>query len=196
MDTEPILFEPTYLNLEFFFNKILEFFTTTKDVTLEFSSGSSLVPHLKTIGSIITILLITIVIYTLIRLFELKKEDKKKFTFKEVETIKNGGEGVERWEVVESHVNSNNPGEWRLAIIEADSMLDDVIKKMGYEGESLGERLKAIDQSDLSSVQSAWEAHKVRNQIAHEGSGFKLDHREAKRIIGLYEKVFKEFKYI
>jgi len=195
MESDTFLFEPTYLNLEFFFNQVIDFFVKTEDFVAELSGGAFFVPHLKTLGSIMTILLITIVIYAFVRIFEIKKEDKKKFIFKEPEP-ENGGEGAERWEVVQSHLNSNTPGEWRLAIIEADSMLDDVIKKMGYEGESLGERLKAIDQSDLSSVQSAWEAHKVRNQIAHEGSGFQLDHREAKRIIGLYETVFKEFGYI
>ena len=102
----------------------------------------------------------------------------------------------ERWEQILVHVNSENPNDWRLAIIEADVILDEMVKSMGYRGESLGERMKSIEQSDFTSIDAAWEAHKVRNRIAHSGSDFILTQREARRIIGLYEQVFKEFEYI
>ena len=67
--------------------------------------------------------------------------------------------------------------------------------KLGYQGENLGERLKAIEPSDFITLQAAWDAHKVRNQIAHE-TNFQLSKREVRRVIGLYEQVFREFKYI
>lgn len=192
---EPVLFDPKYLNIEFLFNQVLVFFASIKDFIVNISDGTFFIQQIKVIISISAILLITVIIYALIRIFEIEKADKKRFVFKEPEKV-NGHEGIERWEVVENHINSNTPAEWRLAVIEADSILDDVIKKRGYEGESLGERLRAIDPIDLSNIQNAWEAHKARNKIAHEGQGFQLDHREAKRIIGLYEKVLKEFNYI
>src|SRR3989344_3650101 len=47
-------------------------------------------------------------------------------------------------------------------------------------------------QSRFARVQ----AHAVRNKIAHEGAAFMLPEREAKRVVGLYEAVFREFKYI
>ena len=102
----------------------------------------------------------------------------------------------ERWEQIVVHVNSENPNDWRLAIIEADIILDELVKSMGYRGQSLGERMKGIEQSDFTSIEAAWEAHKVRNRIAHSGSDYILTQREARRIIGLYEQVFKEFEYI
>lgn len=101
-----------------------------------------------------------------------------------------------RWVSIEKHIESENPNDWRLAIIEADIILDEMVKSMGYQGDSLGERLKGIEQSDFTSIDQAWEAHKVRNQIAHAGSDFILTQREARRIIGLYRQVFQEFQYI
>jgi hypothetical protein len=56
--------------------------------------------------------------------------------------------------------------------------------------------MKSIEKSDFNSIDMAWEAHKIRNSIAHEGSDFLLNQREAKRVIGLYEIVFREFRYI
>lgn len=101
-----------------------------------------------------------------------------------------------RWEHVLAMASSESPGEWRLAILEADTMLDELTRSMSYRGDNLGERLKNIEKSDFNTLDLAWEAHKVRNQIAHTGSDFILTSREAKRIIGLYRQVFEEFDYV
>ncbi len=187
------LFEPKFLNLEFFFNQVLNFLQAVYDILMRISGDSF--QYFKVALSVLSIVFITIIAYSVVRLWEIRKSEKEKYHFAEP-VPKDGGEKRERWEVVEEHVRSDRPADWRHAIIEADTILEEMVKKMGYEGESLGERLKAVEPSDFTSIQSAWEAHKVRNQIAHEGSGFKLSHREAKRIIGLYEQVFKEFEYI
>jgi len=194
---EPI-FTPPFINLEYFFNKIYIFFTSASEALESIADAediSTYINYLHTALSVISILLITGIIYSVVRIYEIRKQEAAKYHFAEPISSE-AGIKHERWEVVENHLNSENPAEWRLAIIEADSILDDMVKKMGYDGNSLGERLKAVEVSDFNSVQSAWEAHKVRNQIAHEGAGFELTHREAKRIIGLYENVFKEFEYI
>jgi len=102
----------------------------------------------------------------------------------------------EKWERVLSHINSANASDWRLAIIEADVMLDDLLKTLGLPGDSLGERLKAVEKSDMLTLDYAWEAHRVRNQIAHAGSDYPLSEREARRAVTLYESVFREYKII
>jgi hypothetical protein len=102
----------------------------------------------------------------------------------------------ERWMKVISLINSINENDWKLAILECDIILGDLLEKMGYMQESISEKLKAIEPSDFTNIESAWEAHKIRNMVAHEGSDFVLNEREAKRVIGLYELVFREFSYI
>lgn len=101
-----------------------------------------------------------------------------------------------KWQKVLEHVNSPNASDWRLAILEADIMLDEMLDKMGYHGATIGDKLKTIEQSDFTTLQEAWEAHKVRNSIAHEGSDFSINKPEAERVIKLFQKVFEEFKYI
>ena len=61
---------------------------------------------------------------------------------------------------------------------------------------TIGEKMKAIEKSDFLSIDLAWEAHKIRNSIAHIGSNFELNEREAKRAIALFETVFREFQII
>ncbi len=97
-----------------------------------------------------------------------------------------------RLDDVLTHIASPNPNDWKLAIIEADIILDDTLKQRGYAGNSLGERLKSISSSQLSSINEAWEAHKVRNRIAHEGADFVLTKRIAEDTISRYRRVFNE----
>lgn len=99
----------------------------------------------------------------------------------------------DKWKQIMTHVGSEQPSDWRLAIIEADVMLAELLEKMNLPGDTVGEKLKAVEKSDFVTIDMAWEAHKVRNQIAHEGSEFLFNDREARRVIGLYQKVFEEF---
>jgi len=101
-----------------------------------------------------------------------------------------------KWELVQKHMVSNNPSDWKLAILEADIMLSELLESMALPGESIGERLQAVEKGDFDSIEDAWEAHKIRNAIAHEGSDFMITEREAKRVVGLYERVFSEFEVI
>ena len=97
---------------------------------------------------------------------------------------------------VMSHVDSPNASDWRQAIIEADIILGDILNKAGYNGEGIGEQLKGATKADFKTLDQAWEAHKIRNQVAHEGSDFAMSQHEAKRVINLYRQVFEEFFYI
>lgn len=98
-----------------------------------------------------------------------------------------------RFAIIQGYMSSNSEALWRIGIMEADNMLQEVLHNKGYQGDSLGEMLKV---SNFQTVQLAWDAHGVRNRIAHEGSDFVLTEREAKRVFTLYESVFRELKAI
>ncbi|HCC06111.1 TPA: hypothetical protein DEP94_01990 [Candidatus Nomurabacteria bacterium] len=98
-----------------------------------------------------------------------------------------------RWAIIEGYMASTTGALWRIGILEADTMLAEVLKEKGYKGEDVGEMLNS---ASFKTVQLAWDAHKIRNKIAHEGSTFVLTEREAKRAYALYEAVFKELKAI
>jgi len=101
-----------------------------------------------------------------------------------------------RWDHIQELLVSRSVNDWRQAIIESDIVLDEMLKRMGYEGESVGERMKGIERSDFVTLDKAWEAHKVRNRIAHDGIDFQITRKEAERVIKLYKEVFEEFYFI
>lgn len=120
-----------------------------------------------------------------------RPEDKKVGEVLEPKIVRN-----ERWEKVLNFVNSANPSDWRLAIIEADVMLESFLRSRGYAGDSIGDMLKTANKNDFITLDDAWEAHKFRNLVAHAGSNFQLTDRETHRIVSLFEKVFQEFGVI
>lgn len=102
----------------------------------------------------------------------------------------------ERWEGIVQHSESESSSDWRVAVIEADIILGELLETLQLPGETIGEKLKAVEQSDFTTIEAAWEAHKARNMIAHQGSSFAVNQREIRRIVSLYELVFKEFYLI
>jgi len=101
-----------------------------------------------------------------------------------------------RWSRILEQVRSGNEHNWRLAILEADIMLNELLDVQGYKGETMAEKMKQVDRADFNSIDAAWEAHNLRNRIAHEGETRALSAREVRRVISLYEKIFREFHYI
>ena len=102
----------------------------------------------------------------------------------------------ERWIRVQNLISSTSSSDWRQAIIEADIILDEMLNRMGYEGDSIGDKLKQIEESDFITLNKAWEAHKIRNHIAHRGGDFLFSKQEAERVVNLYRQVFEEFYFI
>ncbi len=196
MNPDPI-FEPTFLNLEYVFFKLTKFFQKLYPFFRELFSGGKLGAFLVFFFSTLLVFLVAWITYSMIRIKELEREKSIRmnhvlFSRKSENTAKRNP----RWIQVQEHINANNPAEWRLAIIEADTILEDMVMKMGIPGENLGERLKNTEPSDFLTLQLAWAAHKVRNKIAHEGSAYNLTYKDARQAIANYEEVFKEFDFI
>ncbi|OGI28750.1 MAG: hypothetical protein A2288_03690 [Candidatus Moranbacteria bacterium RIFOXYA12_FULL_44_15] len=100
-----------------------------------------------------------------------------------------------RWEKIRAKVESGNESDWKVAVIEADNIIDDLIKRMGYAGENMAERLDAINPGQIENIEELWRAHQTRNRIIHEDD-FKLDKASALDILGDYEEFLKEFEVL
>lgn len=96
-----------------------------------------------------------------------------------------------KWEEIQKHLKSTKEAEWKFAVIEADALIDSLLKSSGYPGDTMGDRLKNMDKSQIVSLDGLWEAHKIRNRLAHDANYF-LRYGEAKRALQLYEKTLKE----
>ena len=192
------MFEVRYFNLEFFFYYIYHFFydlfTTFGTPEAGFFTDRFIFWSKFMIFSSGLLLSIAVayLAYKLVKLRRIESEFYLSLTVPP-DVAETKPKNI-RWERVLKFMESANPSDWKQAIIESDIILDELLQLIGYKGESVGDRLMQVEKGDWQYLDEAWEAHKFRNRLAHEG--VELSEREARRIIGLFEKVFRELVYI
>lgn len=98
---------------------------------------------------------------------------------------------LKQWQKTKARLGSGLEPEYKLAVIEADSNLDGILKKLGYSGASMGERLDKINSAILPNIEEVRQAHKIRNNIIHDPD-YKLSLEEAKKAILIYEKTLTD----
>lgn len=101
-----------------------------------------------------------------------------------------------RWADVLSHLQSERMNDWKLAIIEADILLEELLDNIGYAGNTIGDKLKSASPDNFQTINQAWRAHNVRNRIAHEGANFDLTQKAAQETITQFKMVFDEFDFV
>lgn len=70
-----------------------------------------------------------------------------------------------RWRDLQKHCKTRKT--WPMAIIDADNLLSEALHRRLYKGKTTGERLVSA-QHDLTSNDTVWFGHKLRNKVAHE----------------------------
>lgn len=155
----------------------------------------SIISIAKFVATIVSMIALTLIVYTYIRISEMSKEETEKLG-RALSWDSERKQKNTRWERVDQYMTSLNPSDWKIAILEADNILDEVVERMGYKGETLGERMKAIEPSDFPYLDEAWKAHKFRNELAHKGIDVPLARSDAERTINVYHRVFSALGYL
>ncbi len=151
---------------------------------------------LKSLGFVFSVVFFVGTIFSLYQQYHLFEIRRKKIAklFK-VKFIKQDPKR-ERWENIKKHFHSQNPSEWRVAIIDADVMLEDMVTSFGYTNGSFGEKLKSVKREHNPWLDDAWYVHILRNKLAHEGASYHLSEREAYQAMKIYENLFYSLGYI
>ena len=196
-----------WLNPDYLFNQGVNFFHNIFN-NLEVGDFAKILSIYHLLLFCLALFFLTLIAYCTIRVFEIRHKEHKHLEHEIAEYAHHQAErekklkereGVsknERWVKTLGYLFSQHASDWKLAVIEADSMLEALMEQLGFKGETLGDKLKSADKDKFRSLTSAWEVHTIRNRIAHEGTSFDLSQREAKRVIAIYEAIFREFGYI
>ena len=103
--------------------------------------------------------------------------------------------GIKAWRKIQKRLASGDEAEFKTAILEADRILNDILKMAGYPGINLDERLAQIDSAQLSNVEEIQQVHKLHDKIVSE-QDFPISLGEAQVAMAIYEKAFRELKLI
>ncbi len=96
-----------------------------------------------------------------------------------------------RWQAVRAKAEENFADAPRIAVLEADALLDDVLKMLGTPGEHLADRLGAFDAGEVKSLDRVWRAHRLRNDLVHT-AGFTASPEETIQALNDFEEFLKE----
>ncbi|HEV7449567.1 MAG TPA: hypothetical protein VGP13_03475 [Candidatus Paceibacterota bacterium] len=190
-----------FFNLEYFLLRVYDLFGSFHPGTLLGSLPSwvhFVITEIAIWGTVITLLFVLLIVYTQIRLTMVEHEGfhgKEEHQVHEVEAAAPPPQS-ERWRRIMELASSGSQSDWRRAILEADVMLSATLAQAGYEGSSVGEQLKLTNPLQVTTLRLAWDAHMVRNQVAHGGEMFELSERDTRVAIDQYRRVFEEFGVI
>ena len=188
-----------FLNIQYIFVRLWEFFSGAHvDVSQIPDWTSSVLWQLTLLGFAVALILLILIVYTQIRLMQVEHQGFEAHEQKEREhhaRLTNVARNP-KWEVIATLAGSSDESDWRRAIMEADIMLSALLAERGYSGDNVGEQLKMANPLQFTTLDLAWEAHKMRNALAHLGEAFPLSERDARATIDLYRRVFEEFDYI
>jgi len=99
------------------------------------------------------------------------------------------------WNKIVKRLDAGSESESKMAIIEADDLLDASLKRMGFLGHTFEERLSTITSATVSNIDEIHAAHKIRNNIIH-NPDFRLSQDEAKAALAAYQKAFNSLQIL
>jgi deoxyribodipyrimidine photolyase-like uncharacterized protein len=98
-----------------------------------------------------------------------------------------------KWRKIEKRLESKIEADFKLAVLEADELLEKIMNEIGYQGKDLTEKLERITEDVISNLKELKEARKIKDDIVEDPT-FRLSEEEAKRILKIYEKALKDLQ--
>ncbi|MBU4348659.1 hypothetical protein KJ671_04130 [Patescibacteria group bacterium] len=169
-------------------NYILEFYNFIKELI------SSNLPWLHSISLLLSGLFLWGIIYIFIKTdyFNLKTEE-----YMDIFGVGNltKRRSLKGWEQIRKRILSSDQQDWKIAILEADKILDEILKMSGYIGSDLDNRLELVRKENLAVLEEIKNAHNLARQIIKDPS---MELKKENAIVALksYKKAFIELNLL
>ena len=95
-----------------------------------------------------------------------------------------------RWKKIMKNIKTGTESEYKLAIIEADDFLYQIMEDKGLKGDSFEELLASAGKKVVPDMDDLLTAHQVRNSIVYDAN-YSLEAEKGVRIMSLYEFAIK-----
>lgn len=100
-----------------------------------------------------------------------------------------------RWEAIKKRLKEGSAASGKIAIVEADKMLDEALGKLGYVGKDTAEKVSAIKPGHLVGIDEVREIRQFYHQIVEDPT-HEIGMDEIKKAIAVYERVFRGIELI
>ncbi len=100
---------------------------------------------------------------------------------------------LKEWKKITKRQNSGSEAEYKLAVIEADALLDEVLKRIGHTEETIEEKLKVTPPSELKNVEELKEIRKTRNSVVYDPD-YELTLQKTREVLKVYEEALRNLR--
>ena len=99
------------------------------------------------------------------------------------------------WEQIKKRIISPAQQDWKLAILEADTILNEILKMAGYLGTDLSKKLEILTKENLSNLDEIKKAHSLSDKIMKD-PGMELKKEDAIIVLKSFKKAFIELNLL
>ncbi len=141
---------------------------------------------LSTVAVLVSLVLMVGILYSIIRVSQLHSTDKmvkRAFAKRGRNVVDN-----QQWRKILNLTHTDNPHDWKLALREADIMLDVAVTEKGYRGTTFEDRLVRLpDSEDAELAHQGWVEY-----IQIGGDQHMLTKVKVKEVLKHYERALKK----
>lgn len=99
------------------------------------------------------------------------------------------------WRQILKRLQTEDMGNWKTALLEADAIFDEILKASGYRGETVHDRFSQLPLEALSVRDRILIAHEIRDKILQEPE-FVITKQQAMDVARVYQQAFRELGLI
>ncbi|MFA5872112.1 MAG: hypothetical protein WC858_05355 [Parcubacteria group bacterium] len=93
------------------------------------------------------------------------------------------------WSDIRKRLELGSVASGKVAIIESDRLLGEILEKMGYAGKDTDERIKAVKPGLILGIEDAAKSHEIFKKIIQDPS-YEISLEEIRSVMDAYERVF------
>lgn len=134
----------------------------------------------------VTVLLVDIIL--VLYLHDAVSDVRKQFRGGDVKISKK--KERKQWEQIRARLSQKTVSQYKLAILEADYVLDKSLRQVGYRGANLTEKLENVDSMQYVQIDDIRAAHQLRNAIVHD-EHYVVDREQAEKVLDDVEAFLK-----
>lgn len=111
-------------------------------------------------------------------------------TLKQKSTVLNKEKYRSLWLEIENGLIPDQQQSFQMTVLNADKLLGQALEELGVRGATMGERMKTFGNG-FSNQNQIWQAHKIRNKIAHE-SNVQLNFKQVQALLKCFKQALKD----
>lgn len=111
-------------------------------------------------------------------------------TLKQKSTVLDKEKYRSLWLEIENGLLPDQQQSYQITVLNADKLLAKALEELGIKGNTMGERMKSFGKG-FSKQDQVWQAHKIRNKIAHE-SDVQLTLKQVRAVLKCFKQALKD----